>query len=95
MRLLIALLQTEKAFQKQSAVFVGKFRTLAKKNKKDLRFVRNVGLGIKTPKEAVTVRHPRTLIHPVSWPCVVIARPAPAAFDTAGHVHRQEVPVHG
>jgi len=45
--------QTEKAFQKQDAIFVGKFRTLAKKNKKDLRFVRNIGLGFKVPKEAV------------------------------------------
>lgn len=48
-------LQTERAFQKQDAIFVGKFRTLAKKNKKDLRFVRNVGLGFKTPKEAIEV----------------------------------------
>jgi hypothetical protein len=46
--------QTEKAFQKQEAVFVGRV-SAGKKQKKGLRFVRNVGLGFKTPKEAIEV----------------------------------------
>ena len=45
--------QTEKAYQKQDAVFLGRKRTLAKKSKKGLRYVRNVGLGFKTPKLAL------------------------------------------
>eukprot|EP00227_Mantoniella_beaufortii_P015510 CAMPEP_0197576648 /NCGR_PEP_ID=MMETSP1326-20131121/1594_1 /TAXON_ID=1155430 /ORGANISM="Genus nov. species nov., Strain RCC2288" /LENGTH=159 /DNA_ID=CAMNT_0043139603 /DNA_START=89 /DNA_END=565 /DNA_ORIENTATION=+ len=46
--------QHETAYQKQGAVFENKKRILTnKKNKKGTRFVRNVGLGIKTPKEAV------------------------------------------
>merc|ERR1711871_1155917 len=34
-------------------VFLGRKRTLAKKSKKGLRYVRNVGLGFKTPKLAL------------------------------------------
>ena len=45
--------QTEKAYQKQDAVFIGRKRTLAKKSKKGMRYVRNVGLGFKTPKLAL------------------------------------------
>merc|ERR1712113_1289723 len=41
--------QTEKAFQKQDAVFIGAKRLLGKKA---LRYWRNVGLGFTTPKEA-------------------------------------------
>ena len=44
--------QTEKAFQKQDAVFIGSKRLLGKKSKKAVRYWRNVGLGFKTPKEA-------------------------------------------
>ena len=44
--------QTEKAFQKQDAVFIGSKRLLGKKTKKAVRYWRNVGLGFKTPKEA-------------------------------------------
>ena len=44
--------QTEKAFQKQDAVFIGSKRLLGKKTKKAVRYRRNVGLGFKTPKEA-------------------------------------------
>eukprot|EP01088_Endostelium_zonatum_P002283 TRINITY_DN12799_c0_g1_i1.p1 TRINITY_DN12799_c0_g1~~TRINITY_DN12799_c0_g1_i1.p1 ORF type:complete len:164 (+),score=29.32 TRINITY_DN12799_c0_g1_i1:40-531(+) len=45
--------QTERAFQKQPTVFVGRKKVLNKKVKsRDLRFTRNVGLGIKTPATA-------------------------------------------
>ncbi|VDK47811.1 unnamed protein product [Anisakis simplex] len=49
--------QTERAFQKQPTVFLNnKLRTLGigKKSKKDIRYVRNVGLGFKTPREAIS-----------------------------------------
>ena len=45
--------QVEKAFQKQSAIFLGRRRVLGKRVGTNLRYVRNVGLGIKTPKAAV------------------------------------------
>lgn len=47
--------QTEKAFQKQpTIVMTGKPSELKKKiPKKKLRYTRNVGLGFKTPREAV------------------------------------------
>ena len=45
--------QTERAYQKQDAVFLGRKRQLAKKSKKGLRYVRSVGLGFKTPKLAL------------------------------------------
>eukprot|EP01083_Nonionella_stella_P022657 62660_1 len=46
--------QNEKSFQKQPTVFVGAKRALGKKNKKGVRrYVKNVGLGFRTPKEAV------------------------------------------
>jgi small subunit ribosomal protein S11e len=44
--------QTEKAFQKQDAVFIGSKRLLGKKTKKAARYWRNIGLGFTTPKEA-------------------------------------------
>ena len=53
----MAEVQNEKAFQKQPTVFLNsKQRTLGigKKSNKSLRYVRNVGLGFKTPQEAVT-----------------------------------------
>mmetsp|Transcript_6720 Transcript_6720/g.11556 ORF Transcript_6720/g.11556 Transcript_6720/m.11556 type:complete len:161 (+) Transcript_6720:56-538(+) len=52
----MADIQTEKAFQKQDAIFVGSKRLLAKKGGsggKLPRYYRNVGLGFKTPKEAI------------------------------------------
>mmetsp|Transcript_4617 Transcript_4617/g.7134 ORF Transcript_4617/g.7134 Transcript_4617/m.7134 type:complete len:158 (-) Transcript_4617:14-487(-) len=45
--------QTEKAFQKQDAVFIGSKRLLGKKSsKRAMRYWRNVGLSFQTPKEA-------------------------------------------
>uniref|UniRef100_A0A6A7FVX3 Small ribosomal subunit protein uS17 n=1 Tax=Hirondellea gigas TaxID=1518452 RepID=A0A6A7FVX3_9CRUS len=46
--------QTQKAFQKQPTIFVGRKRVLGKKNKRGgRRYWKNVGLGFKTPKEAI------------------------------------------
>ncbi|XP_070565464.1 small ribosomal subunit protein uS17-like isoform X2 [Ptychodera flava] len=45
--------QTERAYQKQPTVFQNKKRVLGSGKKKDLRLVRNIGLGFKTPREAV------------------------------------------
>jgi len=46
--------QTEKSFQKQPTVFLNRKPTLGKqKAKKSLRYVRNVGLGFKTPRDAI------------------------------------------
>merc|ERR1712048_970425 len=47
--------QNQKAFQKQETIFVAKRRSGNKKklSAKELRFWRNVGLGFKTPKEAI------------------------------------------
>lgn len=45
--------QTEKAYQKQDAIFIGKKRVLSKKRGKAFRFYKNVGLGFKTPKKAI------------------------------------------
>ena len=46
--------QVKAAFQKQDTIFVGAKRILQKKaGKKESRYVKSVGLGIKTPKEAV------------------------------------------
>ncbi|XP_068675170.1 small ribosomal subunit protein uS17-like [Montipora capricornis] len=49
--------QIEKAFQKQPSIFQNKKRVLGqtgkKDKKKDLRYVRSVGLGFKTPREAI------------------------------------------
>ncbi|XP_064384413.1 small ribosomal subunit protein uS17-like [Halichondria panicea] len=46
--------QTEKAFQKQKPIFQNSKTVIlgGSKKKKDQRFVRNVGLGFKTPREA-------------------------------------------
>jgi small subunit ribosomal protein S11e len=43
----------EKAYQKQDAVFVARKRTVGSSRAKPMRFVKNVGLGIKTPDSAV------------------------------------------
>ncbi|KAI1289880.1 40S ribosomal protein S11 [Halotydeus destructor] len=46
--------QTEKAFQKQPTVFFNSKPGFAAKQKKaDLRYIRDVGLGFKTPREAI------------------------------------------
>merc|ERR1712168_826279 len=45
--------QTERAFQKQPTVFLNKKAVLQGKSKKNLRYVRSVGLGFKTPREAI------------------------------------------
>merc|ERR1712133_87496 len=45
--------QTERAYQKQAPIFQNKKRVVGKAVKaKDQRFVKNVGLGFKTPREA-------------------------------------------
>ena len=44
-------IQTERAYQKQAAVFENRKATLGKRKASQLRFVRNVGLGFKTPSE--------------------------------------------
>lgn len=44
----------EKAYQSQDAVFIARKRAIGNKKQKPIRFVRNVGLGIKTPEAAVT-----------------------------------------
>jgi small subunit ribosomal protein S11e len=44
--------QTERAYQKQKPIFENKKRVLGARVKSlDLRFVKNVGLGFKTPRE--------------------------------------------
>merc|ERR1711948_76131 len=46
--------QTEKAFQKQPTVFLHKNRrVMGKKSKAGVRYYKDVGLGFKTPKEAI------------------------------------------
>merc|ERR1739847_51057 len=46
--------QVEKAYQRQRPIFQNKKRVIGKVQKaKDQRFVRSVGLGFKTPREAV------------------------------------------
>eukprot|EP00339_Tiarina_fusa_P024412 CAMPEP_0117039182 /NCGR_PEP_ID=MMETSP0472-20121206/27524_1 /TAXON_ID=693140 ORGANISM="Tiarina fusus, Strain LIS" /NCGR_SAMPLE_ID=MMETSP0472 /ASSEMBLY_ACC=CAM_ASM_000603 /LENGTH=155 /DNA_ID=CAMNT_0004749619 /DNA_START=13 /DNA_END=480 /DNA_ORIENTATION=- len=43
----------EKAFHKQPTVFVGRKKPLGRRHGRGLRFVRNVGLGFKTPAAAI------------------------------------------
>lgn len=45
--------QHEKAYQSQDAVFVARKRSVGAKKGKPMRYIRNVGLGIKTPISAV------------------------------------------
>lgn len=45
--------QNQKAYQKQAAIFVARKRVVGAKKQKSMRYVRNVGLGFKTPKEAI------------------------------------------
>ena len=45
--------QNETAFQKQEAIFVGAKRVLGAKKGKASRYYKDIGLGYKTPKEAI------------------------------------------
>ena len=45
--------QHERAFQKQPTIFLADKRLRSKKSKGTPRFYKNVGLGFKTPKEAI------------------------------------------
>eukprot|EP01038_Epipyxis_sp_PR26KG_P005364 gene5364-7439_t len=46
--------QNEKAYQKQDGIFIGRKRVLGKKTKKGgMRYYKSIGLGFKTPKEAI------------------------------------------
>ena len=45
--------QTEKAYQKQDAIFIGRKKVVGQKNKKGMRYYKSIGLGFKTPKEAI------------------------------------------
>ena len=45
--------QHEKAYQKQDAIFVARKRAIGNARQKPMRYVRNVGLGIKTPDTAI------------------------------------------
>ena len=49
--------QTQKAYQKQDAVFVARRRVAGAKKQKSLRYVKSIGLGFKTPKEAVELNY--------------------------------------
>ena len=46
--------QVERAFQKQDAVFIGRKRLPNKKSSGPKRYYKSIGLGFKTPKEAIT-----------------------------------------
>jgi small subunit ribosomal protein S11e len=45
--------QHEKAYQKQDAVFIARKRSIGNQRPKPMRWVKNVGLGIKTPDAAI------------------------------------------
>merc|ERR1712062_494028 len=45
--------QTERAFQKQPTVFLNKKKALLGGKAKKLRYYKNIGLGFKTPREAI------------------------------------------
>merc|ERR1712176_542277 len=45
--------QHEKAYQCQEAVFVARKHSIGNKRQKPMRYIRNVGLGIKTPDTAI------------------------------------------
>ncbi len=49
----MADIQKEHAFQKQSGVFLNSKALLAKKTSKGVRYYKDIGLGFKTPKEAI------------------------------------------
>lgn len=52
-RLTLYFQQHERAFQKQPTIFLADKRLRSKKSKGTPRFYKNVGLGFKTPKEAI------------------------------------------
>lgn len=45
--------ENERAFQKQPSITLGRHKILGKKTKNGVRKYRNVGLGFKTPREAI------------------------------------------
>ena len=45
--------QHEKAYQKQDAIFVARKRAIGNARQKPMRFIKSVGLGIKTPDAAI------------------------------------------
>lgn len=45
--------QHEKAYQKQDAIFVARKRAIGVKKPKPMRFIKSIGLGIKTPAAAI------------------------------------------
>lgn len=49
--------QTEKAYQKQDAIFVARKRSVQASRQKPMRWVKNVGLGIKTPDSAIEANY--------------------------------------
>jgi small subunit ribosomal protein S11e len=49
----MADLQVERAFQKQDGINLNNKKLLASKTSKGVRYWKNVGLGFKTPKEAI------------------------------------------
>jgi len=49
--------QYEKAYQKQDAIFVARKRAVGSQRSKAMRFIKSVGLGIKTPATAVEANY--------------------------------------
>jgi len=45
--------QTEKAYQKQDAIFIARKRAIGNERPKPMRYIKSVGLGIKTPASAI------------------------------------------
>lgn len=45
--------QNEKSFQKQQGIFLNSKKLLSTNTKKGIRYYKNVGLGFRTPKEAI------------------------------------------
>ncbi|KAK5584819.1 hypothetical protein RB653_006436 [Dictyostelium firmibasis] len=49
----MADIQAEKAFQKQQVSFQNRFQLKTAKGKEGIRYYKNIGLGYRTPKEAI------------------------------------------
>ena len=49
--------QTEKSYQKQDAIFVARKRAVGNQRAKPMRFIKSVGLGIKTPTTALEANY--------------------------------------
>ena len=49
--------QTEKSYQKQDAIFVARKRAVGNQRAKPMRFIKSVGLGIKTPTTAIEANY--------------------------------------